>query len=115
MNVTTICQHVLTTLAHSERLKYDDSKTQLERRYHQGKADALRIVAAMMSGIPEVAGDIRQAWISPPRVGNVVGEFACPQCHVGMEFRFQDRDTQRYECPEHGVWDYDWQGKWSEV
>ncbi len=112
MDFVTLWQHVVTTMQHSERKKWDMDNPYLERRYHQGKADALRIVSVMIQELPDITPEIRDEWVIPPRVGNVVGSMACPICHVGMDFVFQDANLQRYNCPEHGVWAYNWQGQW---
>ncbi len=105
-------KHVSSTLAHSERHKVDPNNSELERKYHQGKADALRIVALALQDSGAITPEQEAEWISVPRTGSVVGSYTCPVCHVGLNFLFQDMTKQRFECPVDGMWDFDWRNSW---
>lgn len=114
-------EHSFEALRRAEAIKWDDKRSELERRRAQGQADTLRVILLLLRENPQIVFSYDEEWREVRGGTRQVGpEMLCPIDRSVMNLVFQDADRRRYRCTysdeladwEH-QWDFDWQGTWT--
>ncbi len=115
-NAERLWEHCASVLRDSQDRKWDDRNTETERKYQQGKTDALRQVMTIFLEDEEQHNEYRDRWNEfVLGAQEASANYLCPIDRSPLEFVRQNIDEQRYRCPKgHGEWSFDWRGTWQQ-
>ncbi len=113
-NAERMWEHCASALRHAQERKWDDRNNEVERKYYQGRADALRQVMTLFLEDDERHDEYRDRWNEFVLGAQAASaDYLCPIDRSPLKFVRQSIEEQRYRCPKgHGEWSFDWRATW---